>query len=141
MNFKDIQSLIKGFEQSNLTHLELETEAIKLKLNKEVTVNKATVVEHIVPLQETKKNEEAPVIKKGEAVRSPLVGTFYSAPSPQDAPFVSVGQKVQAGDTVCIIEAMKIMNEITAPTSGTIETIDVKNGDVVSFDQVLFTIV
>ena len=70
-----------------------------------------------------------------------MVGTFYRAPSPAAANFVEVGQAVKAGDTVCIIEAMEMMNQIQAEKSGTIESILVDNGQVVEFDQALFTIV
>ena len=69
-----------------------------------------------------------------------MVGTFYQAPSPEEAPFVTVGQKVKKGDVVGIIEAMKLMNEITAPCDGIIETIDAENGQMVEFHQVLMRI-
>ena len=78
---------------------------------------------------------------QGFVQHSPMVGTFYRAPSPAAANFVEVGQAVKAGDTVCIIEAMKMMNQIQAEKSGTIESILVDNGQVVEFDQALFTIV
>lgn len=147
MDYKDIQALIKGFETSNITQLELETGSVKLKLNKEVVV--ANHVMEAASVTSAPRNVQVvtqpaqPVVEEpiGEPVRSPLVGTFYAASSPQDEPFVKVGQTVKAGDTVCIIEAMKIMNEITAPVAGTVASIDVKNGDVVSFDQVILTIV
>ena len=73
--------------------------------------------------------------------RSPMVGTYYSAPSPNATAFVDVGQTVKAGDTVCIIEAMKMMNQIQAERGGVIESILVESGQVVEFDQPLFTIV
>ena len=69
-----------------------------------------------------------------------MVGVFYAAPSPDRPPFVNVGDTVKKGDVVCIIEAMKIMNEITATESGTITEVLVENGDVVEYDQPLFTI-
>jgi acetyl-CoA carboxylase biotin carboxyl carrier protein len=73
-------------------------------------------------------------------VRSPMVGTFYAAPSPDEEPFVRVGQDVQAGQTLCIVEAMKTMNEIVAETSGTITEVLVANQTQVEYDQPLFTI-
>ena len=85
--------------------------------------------------------EVAPVIKatsRGAVETSPMVGVFYSAPNPGEAPFVNVGQTVSAGDTLGIIEAMKIMNPIEATQSGVIEEILVKNGDVIQFGQPLF---
>ena len=74
-------------------------------------------------------------------VRSPMVGTFYNAPSPSSPAFVEVGQAVKMGDVICIVEAMKMMNQIEADKSGTIEAILVENGEPVEFDQPLFSIV
>jgi acetyl-CoA carboxylase biotin carboxyl carrier protein len=117
-----------------MTVLELEQDGFKLKLSK----NKGEV---ITKVEEPKKIEEVKEEVKGFEVRSPLVGTFYAQSSPKDKPFVTVGQRVDAGDTLCIIEAMKIMNEITAPVSGVIESIKVSNASPVGFDQVLMVIV
>ena len=78
--------------------------------------------------------------KEENMVRSPMVGTFYIAPSPQAQPFVKVGDKVKAGDQLCIIEAMKMMNPIESTKSGTIVDISTDNGEVVQFDQLLFII-
>ena len=80
------------------------------------------------------KAEAAP---KGKAVTSPMVGTFYSAPSPDAEPFVEVGKTIAEGDVVCIIEAMKLMNEIKSEHSGKVTQICVKNGDPIEFGQVL----
>ena len=77
----------------------------------------------------------------GHVVRSPMVGTFYRSPSPEAGAFVEVGQTVRAGDVLCIVEAMKMMNQIEADKSGVIEAILVENGEPVEFDQPLFSIV
>lgn len=139
MDFKQIQTLIKEFEKSSMTILEIEKDGFKLRLSK----NKDEFVEKVVlktePTLESKQEEQ--VKPKGFEVKSPLVGTYYAANSPKDKPFVQVGQRVQAGDTLCIIEAMKIMNEITAPVSGIIDSIKVANASPVGFDQVLMVIV
>ena len=74
------------------------------------------------------------------ALRSPMVGTFYRSPSPDAAPFVEVGQSVRAGDVLCIVEAMKMMNQIEADRAGTVTAIHVENGEPVEFDQPLITI-
>ena len=79
-------------------------------------------------------------IPEGEVVRAPMVGTYYGAPSPDAEPFVSLGQKVSEGETMCIIEAMKMFNQIEAETSGTVVAILVENGQPVEFDQPLFVI-
>ncbi len=83
--------------------------------------------------------ETAPAddLPAGTQVKSPLVGTFYSAPSPDEPPFVLVGQEVREGDTLCIIEAMKVMNEIKAPCSGKVVRIMVQPGDMVEYNQLL----
>lgn len=142
MNMKDIMQLIKDFEGSSLASLELEFENIKIKLTKQdshaqslqpqVSISQPAVN----PVQLTKDSTSHFCIP----VKSPLVGTYYASATPNGEPFVSVGQFIKKGDTVCIVEAMKIMNEITSPVSGIVERIDVKNGQVVGYDQVLITI-
>lgn len=86
--------------------------------------------------------ETAPAddLPAGTQVKSPLVGTFYSSPSPDEPPFVLVGQEVREGDTLCIIEAMKVMNEIKAPCSGKVVRIMAQPGDMVEYNQVLCVI-
>lgn len=142
MDFKQIQTLIKNFEDSEMTVLEIEHEGFKLRLSK----NNDTVFSYSQNIEEKPKqvelNNEVPI--PGETateVKSPLVGTFYSAASPDDEPFVTVGSTVVVGQKLCIIEAMKIMNEITSPISGTVTRIIPQDGSAVGFDQVLITIV
>ncbi len=84
--------------------------------------------------------EPEPAPKKGALVLSPTVGVFYAAPSPESQPFVEVGSKVQKGDTLCIIEAMKLMNEIPSEVDGTVVEVCVGNGQVVEYNQPLFRI-
>jgi len=140
MDFKQIQTLIREFEKSSMTVLELEKDGFKLRLSKNANETLTKV--------ETEKKEEVKEVKleevkekKGYEVRSPLVGTFYAASSPDAKPFVQEGQRVEVGDTLCIIEAMKIMNEITSPVAGIVESIKVKNASPVGYDQVLMVIV
>ena len=90
-----------------------------------------------VVVQEVK--EEKPVIS-GTEVKAPLVGVYYSSPPPDDQPFVKEGSKVTKGQTLCIIEAMKVMNEIKAPVDGTVRSLLVKDEDLVGFDQTLMII-
>ena len=82
----------------------------------------------------------APAADTGKSIKSPIVGTFYSAPSPTKPPFVKVGDKVSEGDTECIVESMKVMNEIQADISGTVKSIAVKDGEAVEFGQPLIII-
>ena len=99
----------------------------------------ATATSHIIsPAVETKQPEKKKeTVHKGKPVTAPMVGTFYCSPSPDDAPFVNVGDNISIGQVVCIIEAMKLMNEIEADASGRITEICVKNGESVEFGQVL----
>jgi len=132
MEFKQIQNLIKDFEKSSLTNLELEFDGFKIKLSKN---NFREVIEE-VRCEEGNKEEKS----SGLEIRSPLVGTFYRASGPNKKPFVEVGDKVAIGQTLCIIEAMKIMNEINSPVAGVIESINASNGTAVGFDQILMVI-
>ena len=91
--------------------------------------------------EQTAAPAEAAPATSGHVVKSPMVGTFYRSPSPGAASFVEVGQKVKAGDVLCIVEAMKMMNQIEADKSGTIDAILVEDGEPVEFDQPLFSIV
>lgn len=142
MTIKELQSLIKEIENSPLMTLELETEDFKLKLSK----NKYEPIEVISPqpvqVIERSKPTETPLLKN-EAVlviKSPLVGTFYASPTINGNPYVEVGQPVKKGQVVCIIEAMKIMNEITSPYDGVLKEVLVKNGDVVGYDDSIMVI-
>lgn len=89
---------------------------------------------------ETAAAAEEPAVPEGELVRAPMVGTFYAASSPEIDPFVSLGQQVKEGETMCIIEAMKMFNQIEADISGVISSILVENGEPVEYDQPLFVI-
>ncbi|VEU82156.1 acetyl-CoA carboxylase biotin carboxyl carrier protein [Acholeplasma hippikon] len=144
MKINEIKSIIKDFENSNLQVLEFESNDVKLKLsknkNEEVTrLNEPQAhkeVKEVVSLSEIKE----PNLPKS-VIKSPLVGTFYESSTPNGKPFVSVGQEVKKGQVVCIVEAMKIMNEITSPVDGKIESVNFKNGDVIGFNDALFTLV
>ena len=138
MNIQDIYELMNRFEASSMGELNLDMEGVKVAFKKggqAAEVPAVTWTETTAVQKKEKKNETS-----GTAVEAPLVGTFYQAPSPEEAPFVTVGQKVKKGDVVGIIEAMKLMNEITAPCDGIIETIDAENGQMVEFHQVLMRI-
>ncbi len=102
------------------------------------TVMPATVTSQIVaPSVKPAAEQKTESAHKGTPIKAPMVGTFYSAPSPDDAPFVKVGDNVSVGQVVCIVEAMKLMNEIEADVSGKITEICVKNGESIEFGQVL----
>lgn len=121
--------------------LELDDAKIKIKAAEPAPVIAAASVAAAAPAAESA--DAAPAeeqLPAGTQVKSPLVGTFYSSPSPDEPPFVLVGQQVKEGDTLCIIEAMKIMNEIKAPCDGKIIRIMAQPGDMVEYNQVLCVI-
>ena len=141
MTIKEIQSIIKDFESSPLMTLELEMEGFKLKLskNKNAEVNQTVTPkeEPNVFLQTTQKPIQ---LNQQTVIKSPLVGTFYASSTPNGKPFVEVGSHVKKGQVVCIIEAMKIMNEITSPYDGIIKEVLAKNGDVIGFNQIIMRV-
>lgn len=147
MNIKDVYQLADYFEKSSLSRFGLEMEGVKLSMEKgteaviQPTVSNVTKQTVQVAVEENTKNEENEVKKEsseGEIlIKAPLVGTFYRSASPEEKPFVMIGEKVKKGDVVGIIEAMKLMNEITAPADGVIEAIEADNESMVEYDQVL----
>lgn len=147
MDTKEIKELLKAFDDSGSSYLRIKQDGIDIQLKKpEETVQVVTPIQtsrQPVELPLTGISEEPVVESKpveGEAVKAPLVGVFYSAPSPEEKPYVQVGDKVKAGQVLCLIEAMKMMSEITAPKDGVIKEIYAKNQDVVEFEQELFLI-
>ena len=139
-----IEKLAKIISDNELTEISLEDgdQAITIRKDLAEVVTTAAPVAAPAPVvcQTTVNAPAAEVekeVSKGTAITSPMVGTFYSAPSPEADPFVEIGKTISAGDVVCIVEAMKLMNEIKAECSGKITQICVKNGDPVEFGQVL----
>lgn len=142
MTIKELQSLIKEIENSPLMTLELETEDFKLKLSKNkhepievISSQPVQVIERSIPTETPLLKNEAVLV-----IKSPLVGTFYASPTINGNPYVEVGQPVKKGQVVCIIEAMKIMNEITSPYDGVLKEVLIKNGDVVGYDDSIMVI-
>lgn len=133
-------------EKSDLTEFEIEQEGLKLRICRG-SKHAAPVVSHAVhhPMPMATQNEGAPAATKKEDpnvvfIKSPMVGTFYRSSSPEAASFVKEGDKVSINKVVCIIEAMKIMNEINAEVDGTILEVLVENGHTVEFGQPLFKV-
>ncbi len=138
MDVKSIENLARLMKENGLTSLELSQEGISLKLERRIEPGQALAPAASPFAPAPVEPEPAP--KKGSLVLSPTVGVFYAASSPESAPFVEVGQRVQKGDTLCIIEAMKLMNEIPSEVEGTVVEICVSNGQVVEYNQPLFRI-
>ena len=146
MDVKAIESLARLMQETGLTALELSEGETVLKLERKQEVVAAPVaaaaVSNPAAALGVGVTAEAPKpVEEGTLVLSPTVGVFYSAPSPDSRAFVEVGDQVKKGDTLCIIEAMKLMNEIPAEVDGTIAEICVGNGQVVEYNQPLFRIV
>ncbi|MEO0294065.1 MAG: acetyl-CoA carboxylase biotin carboxyl carrier protein [candidate division WOR-3 bacterium] len=154
MNIKFIKNLINVLEKSNIEEIEIQRFWTRIRLTKNkqekssLPKTKTLISETIeVKEKEEKKVEEKPikeeVIKEDKdlhIIRSPMVGTFYQAPSPDAPPYVEVGDVVKKGDVVCIIEAMKIMNEIESDVRGEIVEILVSNEQPVEYNQPLFVV-
>ena len=139
MKLSEIQKMIKDFENSNLTELELTFEDTTIRLSKQQTLSQPSpVVTPSAPVYNQPQQDLNTNLSSENTIVSPLVGTFYAASSPKSKPYVEVGSKVKKGDVLCLIEAMKIMNEITAPKDGTIVKTHVMNGQVVGIDDALF---
>lgn len=142
MNTKEIQELIAVFENSNLSRMEIEASDIKLKMEKpvgDIQVCTTPIIQS--KTIEVKEDVTKETKKDGYWVKAPIVGTFYQSRAKGSTPFVEIGQHVKKGDVLCIIEAMKVMNEIHAPMDGTIAEILVTDDSMVEFDQDLMRIV
>lgn len=150
-----IKQLIEILENSKLSVMELTDEGGSIRLEKPApasvntfAVNAGNVPvaaqpETLQPADSSAAVMQTPVDNAADnsrTINAPMVGVFYAAASPESSPYVTVGQKVNKGDVVCIIEAMKLMNEITAEQSGTITEVCVNNGDIVEYGQALFKI-
>ncbi len=146
MDLRQIKHIMKEFEESKIHKLEINDKEFSIKLEKED--NKFFSNPSLLPNPSFADNviaKEGKVKEKEEVnnnflVKAPLVGTFYQAPSPDSKAFVKLNQKVNKGDILFIVEAMKVMNEITSPVSGTIKKINVKDTSLVEFDQVIMEI-
>lgn len=149
----ELKELINAVDSSGINKFKIKGEAGEtILISKEVNVTCVSTPTQSMPMadatvavpQATIADVSASVaptasaVDTSTAIKSPMVGVFYSAPSPDSSDYVTVGSSVKKGDVICIIEAMKLMNEITATHSGVIDEICVNNGDVVEFDQPLF---
>lgn len=154
MDIRKIKKLIELLEESNVEELEIREgeESVRISRGSRNVAVAAPVAVAAAPVAAApvaaapaaapaEAPAAAPAATSGHEVKSPMVGTFYGAPSPGSPNFVSVGQTIKEGDVICIIEAMKMMNQIEADKSGVIEAILVEDGEPVEFDQPLVTIV
>ncbi|MNZ70048.1 Biotin carboxyl carrier protein of acetyl-CoA carboxylase [compost metagenome] len=152
MDIRKVKKLIELLEESGIDELEIKEgeESVRISRHSKTPAAQqfyapapmaaAPVAAPAAAAPVAEAAAAAPALK-GTVIRSPMVGTFYRKPSPTSPNFAEVGQSVKKGDTLCIVEAMKMMNHIEAETSGVIESILVEDGQPVEFDQPLFTIV
>jgi acetyl-CoA carboxylase biotin carboxyl carrier protein len=154
MDIEELRELVKLFEESNITEMNIEREGVRVHLKKEMDAAEINASADDGPvtqsiqwqnIEEHPGNDEVAVGENEEGpevatIESPMVGIFYQAGSPEARPFVSPGQFVEEGEVVCIIEAMKLMNEIKSDTSGTVVDVLVDNGQPVEFGQPLFAL-
>ena len=150
MDIRKVKKLMELLEESGMSEIEIKEGEESVKISR--YGNSPAPAQHPIqsfvqqqapvnsaPTSQTASPNEQPQ-ETGQSVTSPMVGTFYSAPSPTAKPFVSIGQKINQGDTVGIIEAMKIMNQIESDQSGTVIEILVKDGEAVEFGQPLIVV-
>lgn len=155
-----LYELIDRFEESSLTLLHLEEGDLKIRLERALTpgalpasagsavssacgspsAGSAVSTASAAPTACSPSTACSPASAAPAQVKAPLVGVFYAAPKPEEPPFVQVGQEVRKGQVLCLVEAMKMMNELTSPVDGIVRAIHGRNGELVEFDQVLFEI-
>lgn len=146
MDLRQIRNLMKEFEESKIHKLEINEKDFSIRLEKQDnnvitnTTNAPVPSYNETVYVKEEGHEEVVENNNHHLVKAPLVGTFYQSPSPDSEPFVRINQKVSKGDVLFIIEAMKVMNEITSPVSGTVMKINAKDTAMVEFDQVVLEI-
>ena len=148
MDIRKVKKLIELLEASSVDEIEIKEgeESVRISRNTGAPVAMAAAPMPVAPAipasaaPAVAAPAPAPAADTDNAVKSPMVGTFYRSPSPDAPSFVEVGQSVRAGDVLCIVEAMKMMNQIEADRAGTVTAIHAENGEPVEFDQPLITI-
>ncbi len=149
MDMKEIKELIKLIDSSSITEFKLDREEYKLSIKKEQTIVKVLDREQeslpVKNIDERKVEASAAAEAKSEEenvhyIKSPILGTFYSSPSPDAAPFVKAGDRIKKGDVLCIVEAMKLMNEVNSDIDGEIAEVLVKDKSIVEYGQPLFKV-
>jgi len=157
LNLQEIKELIKMIDETEISELSLESDGVKIAIRKGPAVGGVPVTavarreeslmvtadapaQSIPSVEASIKAPEPIVNENSEIISSPMVGTFYSSQSPEAAPYVKVGQHIKVGQPVCIVEAMKLMNEIESEIEGKVSQILVENGQPVEYGQPLFVI-
>ncbi|KPK42788.1 MAG: hypothetical protein AMJ78_01365 [Omnitrophica WOR_2 bacterium SM23_29] len=146
MNLKELKEMINLMNENNLVEIEVEREGLRVRIKKGISnIPEITQEKYIIqptgvtPAAEPTKEPQPPAAKRIE-INAPMVGTFYRAPAPDAPPFVEVGDEIEPGQVICIIEAMKLMNEIKTEVKGKVAEILVENAEPIEFGQPLFLI-
>ncbi len=148
VDYREIENLIKALDESSLTSLDITSEGLQISMKKECSEKVVYVNEMQIPTAGKVEalpveNIEKPSSDSAEglkAIKSPIVGTFYAKPSPDKDAYVSEGDKVKKGQVVCIVEAMKLMNEVKSDFAGEIVKILVEDGDLIEYGQEIFLV-
>jgi acetyl-CoA carboxylase biotin carboxyl carrier protein len=141
MEIEDLKELIDLLRETDITELQLEKDGTKVRIKRERMLSPMEIqVQRFSSLQEKVAPETAEEETRLITITSPIVGTFYRAPSPEAAPFVELGSRVKKGQVLCIVEAMKLMNEIESEIDGTVIKILVENSQPVEYGEPLFLI-
>ena len=142
MDIRKIKKLIEMLQESDLNEIEIQEGEESVRISRG---SMKSIEVQSVPIESDKAdvlstNNDSAKIKSGSSIKSPIVGTFYRKPAPDKPPFIDIGSHVNAGDVVCIVEAMKMMNEIKSEFTGQVTAINVEDGAPVEFDQSLIVI-
>jgi len=144
MDLRKIKKLIEMLQESDLNEIEVKEgeESVRINRKKEVHVSSMPQVAMNAPVQEQQISQPTAQEIPSDliSVKSPMVGTFYRSPAPGKPPFIEIGQKIGVGDVVCIVEAMKMMNQVKSDVEGIIKEIHIEDGQAVEFDQILISI-
>ena len=144
MYIKEIKDMINLMNENGLTELEVEKDGVRIRLKKGSGGAYEKAVEYVMPhpVQHQEKPAALPQAEKKNLleVKAPMVGTFYRSPSPEAPPYVNIGDSIEPGQVICIIEAMKLMNELKSEVKGKIIEIQADNAEPVEFGQVLFVV-
>lgn len=148
MDLKEIRKIVELMNEHELSYFHLEEEGVNLKLKKgadivqvaQAAMPAAAPAAAPAPAAAAATGDAPAPEASGNEITAPMVGTFYASPSPDAPPFVNVGDTISEGQTICIIEAMKVMNEIKAETSGTVTAVVAKDGEPVQFGDALFRV-
>tara|TARA_B100001989_G_C24111280_1_gene256449 strand:- start:39 stop:500 length:462 start_codon:yes stop_codon:yes gene_type:complete len=150
MDFKEIKRLVELVEEASISHLSLDENGTKIEIKKEISGTTSVVMPQAIQPQPVIPNQ-APAAPAAEApapkvdsnlieIKAQMVGTYYNSPNPESPPFLNVGDRIEKGQVLCIIEAMKLFNEIESEESGIVKEICVSNEQSVEFGKVLFRI-